>query len=348
MTIQRICIIAVLACCFLAGAAAADSAPVFPAQFFGTITTTDGTPIPAGAVLTAELNGERFTFTITEAGKIGNPGMFGEKFLIAPSDMSGVGKTITFYLGGTAAPQTEVFSENLAKELALTFAVSAPLSGSGTGKECFTSAVVVSDSVIPAGFTLTFSDIAAAEQPALPATLKLFRMMDITPSNAPDGTYTVVCRFTLTAADLAQLNVSKEKISFQHFAGGQWVPVTTRISVENADGSVEYDAWIDGFSPFAIAAAAEPVVTTWKEETGYTWNATVVPTKAGQTQTPVPVSTTAAVTATTAVPQASASGTPSATVPLSGTPAASATQSPVPVIGLFAGVSAVLLVRRRT
>lgn len=78
-------------------------APLLPAQYYGTAFTANGGDVPPGTVITAELDGVLYTYTITSSGKIGEAGTFGNKFIISPLSSSPEGKTITFKVGSVLA-----------------------------------------------------------------------------------------------------------------------------------------------------------------------------------------------------------------------------------------------------
>ncbi len=336
-------LVVLIICLFAAGGAVAD-APVFPAQYFGTVQTSDGIAIPAGTVLTATLNAETFSFTITETGKLGNPGTFGEKFLISPTDSAASGKTITFFIGSEAAPETETFTPNAAKELALTFDISVPVTSAESGKKFMdTNPIVIAENTIPAGFSLTVSDVSADELTALqpyPDNTTVLKLIRMQPVNPPEGKYTIVCTYTIPAAELSAANVTGDSVFILHYdtANKVWEKVTMYIKSKNPDNSVTYEVWADNFSVFAVAAASVPVAGTWKEETAYVWNAT---TKPSVSRTPSPAGTT--VSSSPTQPTLAPEGTVPLSTSTSTTASPKPTQTPLCCLPVVAGLGVAIL-----
>lgn len=108
----------------LPSAVVADSAsaPQLPAQIYGTVVDKDGVPLPVGTVITATVDGKEFTYTITEPGKIGEPGTFGEKFLVHGEN---AGSTIVFSVNGETAGELTSYTPGKSMEFSLSFPVDA-------------------------------------------------------------------------------------------------------------------------------------------------------------------------------------------------------------------------------
>ena len=103
-----------------APAVAADSSapPLFPEQFYGTVTAADGTLAPVGTVITAQLDGQTFTFTVTEKGKYGGAGTFDGKLLVHSIVEGG---EITFHAGSVTSETTDTYDAGKITELNLVF-----------------------------------------------------------------------------------------------------------------------------------------------------------------------------------------------------------------------------------
>ncbi|WP_319378215.1 hypothetical protein [uncultured Methanocorpusculum sp.] len=155
-------------CVGIAGAET-SSAPLLPAQYYGTAVTENGVEIPAGTVITAELDGNTYTYTLSSPGMIGEPGTFGNKFIISPPGSSAEGKTVTFWIGSTPATQTISFSAGSSAELALTFGIGVPPLDTSSGNHpASQSSVIVTNNSVPVGFLLPITDVPSAEQATLP------------------------------------------------------------------------------------------------------------------------------------------------------------------------------------
>ena len=117
-------LLAVFALAVLPAAVAADSssAPQLPAQIHGTVVDKNGVPLPAGTVITATVDGNEFTYTIKEDGKIGEPGTFGEKFLVHGEN---AGSSIEFSVNGEPAGELPLYTPGKSMEFDLSFPVDA-------------------------------------------------------------------------------------------------------------------------------------------------------------------------------------------------------------------------------
>ena len=91
---------------------AADSSapPIFPMQMTGSAVDANGNPLPAGTVITATVDGITSTYVVKENGKIGEPGTFGEKFLITGITES---SPVTFAVNGGVSEQTVPFGSGI-------------------------------------------------------------------------------------------------------------------------------------------------------------------------------------------------------------------------------------------
>lgn len=106
----------------VAVAADSSSAPQLPAQIYGTVVDKDGVPLPVGTVITATVDGREFTYTVTEEGKIGEPGTFGEKFLVHGEN---AGSKIEFSVNGEPAGELTSYTPGKSMEFDLSFPVDA-------------------------------------------------------------------------------------------------------------------------------------------------------------------------------------------------------------------------------
>ena len=117
-------LLVVFAIAVLPAVAAADSAsaPQLPAQIHGTVVDKNGVPLPAGTVITATVDGNEFTYTIKEDGRIGEPGTFGEKFLVHGEN---AGSSIEFSVNGEPAGELPLYTPGKSMEFDLSFPVDA-------------------------------------------------------------------------------------------------------------------------------------------------------------------------------------------------------------------------------
>ncbi|MCK9278507.1 MAG: hypothetical protein M0P22_10505 [Methanoculleus sp.] len=95
----------------------ASAIPALPAEFTGSV-TIDGSPAPAGTVITARI-GDRDcgSLTLAAAGAFGGDSTFDKRLLVGGED-GDTGKTITFFVDGTHAG-TAVYTPGTSTNLAL-------------------------------------------------------------------------------------------------------------------------------------------------------------------------------------------------------------------------------------
>ena len=61
-------------------------APALPCEFYGTV-TIDGSPAPAGTILSAKINdAERGRYVLEEAGTYGGPGTFDQRLKVVAEE----------------------------------------------------------------------------------------------------------------------------------------------------------------------------------------------------------------------------------------------------------------------
>ncbi|MHC4498246.1 MAG: RCC1 domain-containing protein, partial [Planctomycetota bacterium] len=105
----------------LASASESSTAgPQLPEAYYGTI-SIHGTPAPAGTVITAKIDGQvKGTFTTTQEGVYGGPDTFDQKLIVA-GDEYDVGQTVTFWINGVQAEQSDNYDWGANTNLDLTF-----------------------------------------------------------------------------------------------------------------------------------------------------------------------------------------------------------------------------------
>ncbi len=105
----------------LALAGPVSAVPLLPAEFWGTV-TIDGSPAPAGTVITARINGSDCgSLTLTTDGIYGGNALFDARLLVNGEDGDD-GKTIVFLVDGVLAPETTVYAHGTSTRLDLTAA----------------------------------------------------------------------------------------------------------------------------------------------------------------------------------------------------------------------------------
>jgi hypothetical protein len=108
----------------------ASAVPLLPAEFSGTV-TFDGSPAPAGTVITARIDGRDCgSLTLTAAGVYGGDGIFDRRLLVSGED-GDVGKTITFFVDGVHAG-TAVYTPGTSTRLDLSTTVGVDFSADVT------------------------------------------------------------------------------------------------------------------------------------------------------------------------------------------------------------------------
>ena len=90
------------------GLTSSSGVPALPEAYYGTV-TINGVPAPAGTEIIAIINGtEKGRFTTTAVGIYGGSGTFDQKLIVAGDEFD-VGGTITFWLDGICAHQTNTY-----------------------------------------------------------------------------------------------------------------------------------------------------------------------------------------------------------------------------------------------
>ena len=312
-----------LACVCIGSAAAAEEIPPFPVQVWGTV-TINGDTAPAGSIITAKIGDKVLqSFIISEAGKMGEGGTFGDKFVLtAASD--DVNNVITFWMGTTQAKETIVFTPGDARELTLTFESSAgtavPTQTSTTNPTVSatpaqnTNKVVtpVTDQItdissvmlqsrnnaenIPSNIQIVVSQ-AADTTPMPPANQYItHQTMEITVENAPASGVSGTLVFTIQRSSVAK----PANVVMLHYENGVWSKLPTSLVSLSSDGnSITYTAETPSFSPFAIVElVTEPAqtqasaVSTSVPTSSTPSSDPTVPTSTSSTQSPTkPAST---------------------------------------------------------
>lgn len=108
-------------CIALCGLVSAAS-PQLPCEFYGTA-VVQGSPAPAGTVITAYVNGTlQGSITMTEAGKFGGMGTFDERLIVmtGENDFANGVPTITFKISDKTADQTASYQPGASSVINLT------------------------------------------------------------------------------------------------------------------------------------------------------------------------------------------------------------------------------------
>ncbi|WP_232210809.1 S-layer protein [Methanothermococcus okinawensis] len=104
---------------FLTSAVYAESAPILPASYYGTINVEGGGTLN-NVKLVAKINGEERGSIIIKNNKFGGKS-YSEEKLIVKGSSDDEGKTVEFYIGNYKADETTTWKSGDVKELSLTF-----------------------------------------------------------------------------------------------------------------------------------------------------------------------------------------------------------------------------------
>ncbi len=340
--IRKLLIGLLLLTLILTGAAAAeDSLPLLPAQYFGTV-TVDSQPAPVGLTITAKIGDDPAgSITLTEAGTFGKPGTFGEKLIVTPRSSDSVGKPVTFWIGNANATETVVLESGDAQKITLSFTgliVTLTPQDSSTAPRAVEQIILISDTPLPADCEAVITD-AGTGTPTLSAGYKNFKQMDISLVNIPaSATVRGTIIFSMSKADISSLGATPETIRMLHGTTGSWTELTPVILAQDGT-NVRYSIDVDGFSPFAIVTTVSTPSPSGGGGGGgsggsggggsgggssgggggssgsaggssSSWVSTAVPTSVPATPSPV-------VTSGESTPTVPTSGTPDATIPVS-------------------------------
>lgn len=132
-----LCLLVGVAFTFCVGIAGA-SIPQLPFEISGTV-TINGNPAPAGAVVTAQIDGEEVArITVSEPGRIGGSGPFDERLIIQRGSGAGEvreiqhGQKIDFFIHGYPADETARFGSGESLQIPITQTVlKGDLNGNG-------------------------------------------------------------------------------------------------------------------------------------------------------------------------------------------------------------------------
>jgi len=96
----------------------ASAVPLLPAEFWGSV-MIDGSPAPAGTVITARIDGRDCgSLTLESAGFYGGYATFDKRLLVCGGD-DDIGKTIAFFVDGARATGTTVYTPGTSTRLDL-------------------------------------------------------------------------------------------------------------------------------------------------------------------------------------------------------------------------------------
>jgi hypothetical protein len=108
----RYCCVLFLLLALVAGAAADENVPIFPHEFWGTVTLS-GSPAPAGTEIVAMIGGTEYgSIETMKSGTYGHSSRYEGNRLLVLADEDHAGATITFLVGGKEAGQTATFTPN--------------------------------------------------------------------------------------------------------------------------------------------------------------------------------------------------------------------------------------------
>lgn len=136
MKIQYYSVLVLLLALVAGAAAAGESVPTFPHEFWGTV-TIGGSPAPAGTEIVAMIGGTAFgSIEMKKAGTYGSSSRHDGNRLLVLANGDQAGATITFLVNGKEAGQTATFTPNGTTRLDLSVGSAVtptPTSSSGGG-----------------------------------------------------------------------------------------------------------------------------------------------------------------------------------------------------------------------
>ena len=253
-------IVLVLLIGLIAGAAAAgDLPPALPHEFYGNV-AIDGSPAPAGTVVTAMIGGTACgSVEVTSPGRYGDPDWnLGNRLLVTGTEGQN-GETITFLVDGGAADQTAPFTPGRVTRLDLSFeeTVTVPTAR-------FTANVTSG----PAPLAVRFADASTGDPDSW---FWDFGDGENSAERSPTHTYTTPGTYTanLTVANAAGSNSATAAIIVQEAGAveivrGPYFTGTTTTSTfvnwmtqEPVAGTVEYadDAYYAANGGYALSVA---------------------------------------------------------------------------------------------
>lgn len=141
-------------CIALCGLVSASS-PQLPCEFYGTV-AIQGSPAPAGSVITAYVNGTlQGSITMTQAGSFGGMGTFDERLIVmtGENDFANGVPAITFKINDKTADQTASYQPGASSAINLTVggpAVTAPVQNPAPVNNTTTPVIVSQAPATPA------------------------------------------------------------------------------------------------------------------------------------------------------------------------------------------------------
>ena len=117
MRVRRILVVLLL----VALAGPASAVPLLPAEFWGSV-SVDGSPAPAGTVITARIDDRDCgSLVMVAPGVYGGDNLFDTRLIVNGED-GDAGKTITFLVDGVLATETAIYTPGTSTHLDLTAA----------------------------------------------------------------------------------------------------------------------------------------------------------------------------------------------------------------------------------
>ena len=253
--IVLVLLISLIAC----AAAAGDLPPALPHEFYGNM-TIDGSPAPAGTVVTAMIGGTAYgSIGVVNAGGYGDPDWnLGSRLLVtAASDLKG--ETITFLVDGAAANQTAPFTPGRVTRLDLSIQETATVP---TAR--FTANVTSG----PAPLTVAFTDTSTGDPTSWSWT---FGDGTTSAERSPTHTYTTPGTYTANltvvnaaGSDSTTATITVREIGAVEIVRGPYLTGTTTTATfinwmaqEPVAGTVEYadDAYYAANGGYALSVA---------------------------------------------------------------------------------------------
>lgn len=227
------------------------------AEFYGTVKTTDGTPIPANTEIVALVGGKTFSFIVTEDGKLGGSNSDDKNLIV-----SGVpeGSLIRFKIGDVFAAETSSFNSGSQTEIALTFSLDIKESEINGDKTRIQTAVILAPNgvTIPDNIQVTVQESSDVDKTTHPTTkpdkTNEFKIYEISIPEDLNGFVTISIDIFISTDELNKFfGGDSSLIRVYHGKNGVWQMVKI-VNISQVTDGIIITINANDFSPYMIAA----------------------------------------------------------------------------------------------